>query len=131
VNRKTLRRRIDALNQEEVEQAERTAATRRRRQATRERRKLLEREGGPPPKRPAGRPRRDATGEEIGVKTRPADPPRRDPYLDWLNRPKNLSNRALSEARGLVRLRNPEGTIEGWFEREKVDAMLEDGWCLA
>jgi len=32
-----------------------------------------------------------------------------DPYLEWLDTPKSLSGYALAEARGLVRLRNPEG----------------------
>ena len=43
VNRKTLRRRLDALDDAEREQAERTAKKRLHRQAAREKRKLLER----------------------------------------------------------------------------------------
>jgi len=36
-----------------------------------------------------------------------------------------------TEALGLVRVRNPEGTISKWCERSEVDALLEAGWLLA
>lgn len=135
VNRKTIRRRIDALKQEEAEEAERLAAPRRRRQAAGERRKLLERERGPSPKRGPGRPKRDPPsddpGREAGMGVHATYSSRRDPRLDWLDRRKNLSGRAFAEARGLVRLRNPDGTIEAWFERAQVDDLLDEGWTLA
>lgn len=47
VNRKTIRRRLNALESVETERAERIAERRLRRQAEREKRKLLEREGRP------------------------------------------------------------------------------------
>jgi len=134
VNRKTLRRRIDALNREEAEQAEEFAARRRWREAARERRKLLDRERGPMPKRPPGRPKREAPTDEPhreeGDYSLTKDSPSQA-LFEWLNRRKNLSGRAFAEARGLVRMRNSDGTVSGWFERAEVDAMLEDGWYLA
>ena len=47
----------------------------------------------------------------------------------WLDRPKNLSGRALSEAIGLVRLRHPDGSSRRYVERADVEARLE-GWLL-
>jgi len=54
-----------------------------------------------------------------------------DPYLQWLDTPKTLSGSALTEALGLVRVRNLEGTISKSCERSEVDALLEAGWLLA
>ena len=54
VNRKTIRRRIDALERAETERAERIAAKRRRSQAARQRQKLLERGRGPSPNQHEG-----------------------------------------------------------------------------
>jgi hypothetical protein len=36
-----------------------------------------------------------------------------------------------AEARGLVRLINPEGTLTTWVEAVKVPARLEAGWTRA
>src|SRR3990170_7939455 len=33
--------------------------------------------------------------------------------------------------RGLVRVRNPEGTIRKWCECSELEALLEAGWLLA
>jgi hypothetical protein len=54
----------------------------------------------------------------------------RDPYLEWLERRKNLSGRALSEASGFVRVRLPDGSIRKAVEREDVEALLDAGWLL-
>lgn len=53
------------------------------------------------------------------------------PYQEWLDAPKNLSGRAAAEARGLVRVRNADGTVCAWRERAELEALLEDGWLLA
>jgi len=123
VDRKTIRRRLDALERAETERAQRIAENRLRRQAAREKRKLLERErdaGVSPPiehsrasERPSGQPR-----------------PTRDPYLEWLDRPKNLSGRALSQAAGFVRVRNVDWTIRKAVERSEVEALIDAGWLL-
>jgi hypothetical protein len=123
VDRKTIRRRLDALERAERARAERLAETRLRRQGAREKRKLRERErdgGGSPasePTRSGGRPPQQRTSA-------------RTPYQEWLARPKNLSGRALSEALGLVRVRLPDGSIRTWVEREQVEALLDAGWLL-
>jgi len=66
------------------------------------------------------------------LRSPPAKPGRDfDPYLDWLDAPKNLPGRALAEASGLVRVRNPDGTIRQWVERSQVDQLLVEGWTLA
>jgi hypothetical protein len=46
-------------------------------------------------------------------------------------RRKRLRGRASAEARGLVRLTNPEGTLQTWVEAVKVSALLEVGWTRA
>jgi hypothetical protein len=122
VNRKTLRRRLDALEAFERERAARIADKRLRRQAAGEKRKLFERQ-------------RDAAG--LAASERSSNGPRaqtrrrvRNPYFDWLDRPKNLSARALSEAHGLVRVRLPDGSVRRWVEAEDVEAFLDDGWLL-
>jgi hypothetical protein len=135
VNRKTIRRRLDALARAETERADRSAAKRLRSQAARERRKLLEREHRPSPKRRPGRPQQDAPGEKGGAASQPGrkaqEGRERDPFLEWLDRTKNLSGRAFADARGLVRVRNPEGTLTSWRERAEVEAFFEAGWTLA
>ena len=35
------------------------------------------------------------------------------------------------DAHGLVRVRNPEGTVCVWREHSEIDALLEAGWQLA
>jgi hypothetical protein len=125
VNRKTLRRRLDALELAEAEREARIAAKRLRRQAERERRTLRERERAAAPA--SIRSDRE-TGVRIGERGRAR---RLSPYEQWLETPKNLSGRAFAEARGLVRVRNPEGTVCGWRERAEIDALLEAGWLLA
>ncbi len=122
VNRKTLRRRLDALELAEAEREARIAAKRLRPQAERERRALRERE------RAAAASTRSDPVVRIGERGRAR---RLSAYAQWLETPKNLSGRALAEARGLVRVRNPEGTVCRWRERADVDAMLEAGWLLA
>ena len=124
VNRKTIRRRLDALARVESERAERMAEKRLRRQAARERRTLREREQA------AGFSSRDEgrTPEERLPRERAQV---RDPYLDWLDRRKNLSGRALSQANGLVRVSSPDGARCVWRERSELDALLVAGWRLA
>jgi transposase len=116
VNRKTIRRRVDALERAQAELDARRAANRVRRQAAREKRKLLEREreGAVPP-----------------IHTNPVNrQPRRDAYSDWLDRPKNLTGRELAEATGLVRICLPDLSIRKAVERETVEAWLDQGWVL-
>jgi hypothetical protein len=123
VNRKTIRRRLDTLEAAETERAERMAEKRLRRQAAREKRKLFERERSAgtsapiEPSRSSGRRSQERT-------------PVRNPYFDWLDRRKNLSGRALSEAMGLVRVRLPDGSIRKAVEREEVEDLLDAGWIL-
>ncbi len=96
VNRKTIRRRLDELERAETERAERIAEKRLRRQAAREKRKLFERErdaGVSPPIEPS-----QSSGRSAQKRT-----PVPNPYFDWLDKPKNLSGRARSEASGFVR----------------------------
>jgi predicted ArsR family transcriptional regulator len=129
VNRKTIRRRLDALERAETKRAERIAAKRLRTQAARERRKLLERE------RAAGLSASDRLNADSGTQAGGRLPRERarvhDPYLEWLDTRKNLSGRALAEANGLVYVRNAEGTIRTWCERSEVDALLDAGWLPA
>jgi hypothetical protein len=112
VDRKTVRRRLDAHAQAEAAEAQ----PRLRRQAAAERRKLAEREQRAAA--PAAVQDRWIGGREMT-------------YSDWLARPKSLTGRALSEANGLVRLRSPDGRICGWRERHQVDELLDVGWTLA
>jgi hypothetical protein len=126
VNRKTIRRRLDALERVETERAQRIAEKRLARQAAGEKRKLLERERSPgldagvsPPLDP------DRSSDSVGRRIRVANP-----FFDWLDRRKNLSGRALSEANGFVRIRLPDGSIRKGVEREEVDAWLDRGWLL-
>ncbi len=124
VNRKTIRRRLDTFQLADAEREARIAAKRLRRQAQRERRTLRERER----ERAAALAPIRETGVRIGE---PGRARRLSPYEQWLETPKNLSRRAFAEARGLVRVRNPEGTVCGWRERAEIDALLESGWLLA
>lgn len=121
VNRKTIRRRLDELERAETERAELVAEKRLRRQAAREKRKLFEREHDA----------RVFTPEPIRSST-PSVPRTRgtNPFFEWLDRPKNLSGRALAEASGLVRVRLPDGSIRKAAEREDVEALLDAGWVL-
>jgi hypothetical protein len=123
VNRRTIRRRLDDLEHTETEQAEGIIARRLRRQASRERRKLLERDKN-----------QHVSQRDLGRTTNRPPPTesgqRGDPYLAWLDSPKNLSGRGLADARGLVRVRNPDGTIRAWVERSDIDAVLDQGWTL-
>jgi len=45
--------------------------------------------------------------------------------------PKEPVRPAFAEARGFIRVRNPEGTVCAWRERSEIDALLEAGWLLA
>jgi hypothetical protein len=129
VNRKTLRRRLDARERAQTERAQQLAAKRLQRQAARERRTLRERERAA---RLAARNRENtASASQPGQRPAPQTVSPRDPYHVWLDTPKNLSGRALAEAQGRVRVRNPEGTIHTWRERSEIDALLEAGWQLA
>lgn len=121
VNRKTIRRRLDALERAETERARRLAAKRVARRAAEEKLKLLEREGDSSP----------AMSVEPTRRIERAVPQRKsDPYLEWLDAPKNVSGRARAEATGLVRVCNPDNTRRVWVERSEVEALLDDGWRL-
>lgn len=122
VNRKTIRRRLDALEQAEAERAERIAEKRLWRQAAREKERLFQRE------RDAGvfTPTQVRGGNGLS-----AQPTRiTNAYVEWLDRRKNLAGAALSEASGLVRIQLPDGSIRRWVEREGVEAFLDQGWIL-
>jgi len=123
VNRKTIRRRLDELERAETERAERIAEKRLRRQAAREKRKLFERarDAGVSPRIELSRSSNPRSSQRTPV---------RNAYFDWLDRPKNLSGRALSEAMGFVRVCLPDGSIRQAVEREDVEALLDAGWLL-
>ena len=122
VNRKTLRRRLDALAQAEVERAQRIVAKRLGRQTAAEGQKLT---SNPRDRVPcAGR--RRAAGRSLAAQ-QPART--RDPRRDWLERPTNLSGRA--NASGLVRVGNPDGSVRQSVERSQLDGLLAQGWTLA
>ncbi len=93
------------------------AATRLQRQAAPQRRALAERT------KPFQRTQTDTRS-----RTTRTGPP--DPYHQWLDTPKNLSARALAEAQGSVRVRNPERTISQWVERSQADRLFDQGWTL-
>ncbi len=122
VDRKTLRRRIDALEQEEAERAERIAAGRLAKQAAAERRKLKA--------MLRVDPSQGATPAEANPRQPHEPAPRRDPYHEWLDTPKNLSGAALTRAYGLVRVRNPAGTVRQFVEESKVGELLDQGWTI-
>jgi hypothetical protein len=52
-------------------------------------------------------------------------------YLEWLERPKNMTWREAVSARGDVRMKNADSTIKKWVEREQVEALLDQAWLLA
>jgi hypothetical protein len=39
--------------------------------------------------------------------------------------------REAAAASGLTRIRNADGTVHTWAEREDVEALLDAGWVLA
>ena len=122
VDRKTIRRRLDALEHAEAERAEQVAERRLHRQAAGEKRKLVEREHhGAVPSIEVAQSNGHASQERKRVS---------DGNSAWLDRPKNLSGRALSEAAGLVRLRLPDGSSRRYVERADVEARLDEGWLL-
>src|SRR5438445_1411471 len=82
VNRKTIARRLAALERAETERAERLAETRLRRQAAGEKRKLLERE------RDAGAAPIEPSRSSGGLSQRRTSVP--NPHREWLARRKNL-----------------------------------------
>jgi hypothetical protein len=53
-----------------------------------------------------------------------------NPFLEWLDTPKNLSGQAHAEASGLVRLCSPDNTRRRWVERSGVERLFDDGWRL-
>lgn len=120
VDRKTVRRRLDALERSEIERGARLAAKRVRRQAAREKRKLLERESDSAPLI------KQTQSSERATKRRAEF----DPFLEWLDTPKNLSGQAHAEASGLVRLCSPDNTRRRWVERSDVERLFDDGWRL-
>jgi hypothetical protein len=122
VDRKTIWRRLDALDHAEAQRAEQVAEKRLRRQATREKRKLVEREhhGAVPSIEVA-----ESNGRSSQKRNRVSDV-----NLAWLDRPKTLSGRAFSEAAGLVRVRLPDGSSRRYVERAEVEARLDEGWLL-
>jgi len=113
VNRKTIARRLAALERAETERAERLAETRLRRQAAGEKRKLLERE------RDAGAAPIEPSRSSGGLAQRRTSLP--NPHHQWLARRKNLSGHTRSEASGLVRVRRPDGSIRKWVERAELE----------
>jgi predicted DNA-binding transcriptional regulator YafY len=123
VNRKTIRRRLDELEAAEVAVAARIDANRLRRQVAREKRRLLERDqaAGLIPAAEASASRRRPPSRRMGTA---------DPYLEWLDRPKNLTWREAAAARGLTRMRNADSTVHKWVEREDVEARIDAGWVL-
>ena len=118
VNRKTIRRRVDAVEFAEREKAERLASNRIRRQSARELRKLKQRG----PQRAASSVR--GSGREIRRKSM------NSAYYDWLDTPKNLGGRAYAEASGLIKLRTADGKNRRWVERPDAERLLQEGWLL-
>ena len=125
VNRKTIWRRLAVLERAEKEHAERLAEKRLRWQARRERLKLRERERSMSEVR-----HRKADAPSRARRSSSSAGPARDPFHAWLDRPKNLSGRALAEAQGLIRIRSEDGGSRRWVERSEVGAMLDAGWFL-
>ena len=122
VNRKTIRRRLNELERVETERTERIAEKRLRRQAAREKEKLFKRERDAGTLTPI-----EARGGNSSSAQRTSIT---DPHFEWLDQQKNLAGPALSEARGLVRIRLPDGSTGRWVEREDVEAFLDQGWIL-
>ena len=144
VNRKTLRRRLDALERAESEKAmrrlessHRHAVRRLRRRVAAERRKLreLEREFVLEQARARSessnlRTRMRLAASDLHV-LRTRTPPSQGAVAEAESLDIRLSGRALSEAVGLVRLRNSEGKVDAWVERGKVEALIDAGWSFA
>jgi hypothetical protein len=125
VNRKTIRRRLDEVEEAKAMAAERVAASRLRRQAAREKQKLRERD--------------QAAAAVSATDTRTSREPsrsrrihREDPYyLEWLDRPKGITWREAVRVRGDVRMKNADATITKWVEPDDVEALIDAGWVLA
>jgi hypothetical protein len=122
VDRKTIRRRLDALAAAEDERTERVAMKRLRTHALRETRRLLARN----PTLVSSESAESQCGDFGVTRAYP-----RDPFEEWLETPKNLSGRAAAEARGLVRVSSPDGRRRVWRERSEVEALFREGWALA
>ena len=125
VDRKTITRRLAELQRAERAKAQALAERRLRWQARRERLKLREQAlslgEAPQGKTPAARRRQEPP-------SRPQ--PQADAYSEWLDTAKNLSGRALAEARGLIRIRSVDGRSSRWVERAQVGSWLDAGWLL-
>ena len=102
---------------------ERIAAKRLHKQAAAERRKLQATQGMATRSQHNG-PLQSAPNQPVTTRTR------HDPYLDWLDRPKNLSGRARANASGLVRVRNAGGSERQWVELSDVQGLFQRGWTL-
>jgi hypothetical protein len=124
VNRKTIRRRLDELEEVDAMAAERVAAGRQRRQAAREKRKLLER--GQAAAAVSATDTRTSRGPSPSRRIRGVDPH----YLEWLERPKNMTWREAVSARGDLRMKSADSKITKWVEREQVEALIDEGWAL-
>ena len=124
VDRKTLRRRLDALAHAEAERAQRIAATRLRRQAAAERQT--------PPTTRASAPAAHEHAGRAADQAQPLQPTAApDPQPDRREQVKEpLRPRRLSPS-GLVRVGNPDGSIQQWVEPALVDDLLEQGWTHA
>jgi hypothetical protein len=121
VDRKTLRRRLDALAAAEDERIERVAVKRLRSHAARETRRLLARN----PTLVSSESAESQSGDLGATRAHP-----RDPFEEWLETPKNLSGRAAAEGRALVRVQSPDGRRRVWRERSDVEALFHEGWAL-
>jgi hypothetical protein len=120
VNRKTVRRRLDALERADREEAERIANTRLRRQIAAQQRTLTQRDE-----------QVASSTVEVAASRLPRKRRSRMPdYYNWLDKRKNLAGRAFAEARGLVWIQTPDGKNRRWVERADLDGMFEDGWIL-
>ena len=120
VDRKTIRRRLDALAQAENERAQKRV----RRQAEREQRKLLEREQ----ERDRSLPLEPSRAGGRAARHRTLVP---DSAHEWLEWRKNLSGRARAAASGLVRVRRPDGSLRRWVERDAVERARRKGYGRA
>jgi hypothetical protein len=115
VDRKTIRRRLDALEHAEAERAEQVAEKRLRRQAARDKREWVGRASEVA----------QASGNSSQEIKRLSDP-----HSACLDRQKSLSGRALSEAAELVHRRRPDGSSRRLVERADVEARLDEGRLL-
>jgi hypothetical protein len=124
VDRKTIRRRLDELERVEAAEASRVAASRLRRQAAKEKQRLRAREQAAGAA--AENHTRASRSRRRAVRVRGVDPR----YLEWLDKPKNMTWPAAAAASGMTRMRNAASTFHIWVERDDVDARLEEGWLL-